>query len=66
MENGKLKDAAKLVVRLQSDYDGANHTTTSADFMQKHGKDWQARRNEILGPIESKRTEAIWALGRLL
>jgi hypothetical protein len=59
-------EAARRVVEIQSEYDGANHDTTTADFMQRQGVKWLAERNKIMGEIDQRRTAAIWHLARLL
>jgi hypothetical protein len=61
-----ILNAARRVCELQSEYDAANHDTTTADFMQRHGAKWLAERDKILGKIDQQRTEAIWHSARLL
>jgi hypothetical protein len=58
--------SARRVTRIQAELDGADHDTTTADFMAKHGALWAARRGAIMGEIDARRTEAIWALGRMV
>lgn len=62
----KIRIMAAIVVELQAQYDAENYSTTSVDFMREHGKDWMIRRKEALALIDHARTEAIWALGKLL
>jgi hypothetical protein len=61
----KILAAARRVARIQAEYDSADHDTTNCDYMAKHGDQWSARRGAIMSEIDARRTEAIWALGRL-
>jgi hypothetical protein len=62
----KILAAARRVARIQAEFDGADHDTTTADFMQEHGISWLLRRDQIMREISGRRTEAIWALGRVV
>jgi hypothetical protein len=74
--NEKIRAMAAIVVELQSRYDAENHRTTGCYFMYGNISDtrrppfdeaeWKKRRAAIMGPIEQMRTEAIWALSKLL
>lgn len=62
----KILAAARRVCEIQSEYDGADHDTTTVTFMADNGVQWLARRDAVMGKIDVRRTEAIWALSRLL
>ena len=62
----KILAAARRVARIQAEFDGADHDTTTAGFMQEHGISWLLRRDQIMREISGRRTEAIWALGRVV
>ena len=73
--NEKIRAMAAIVVALQSEYDAENHHTTGCQFMYGDlntfrppfdQAEWQKRRAAIMGPIDQMRTEAIWALSKLL
>jgi hypothetical protein len=72
----KIRAMAAIVVELQSRHDAENHRTTGCQFMYGDISDarrpkfdqaeWMERRRAIMGPIDHMRTEAIWALSKLL
>jgi hypothetical protein len=64
--DSKIEEAAKRVCLIQAEYDGMDHNTTGATFMQEHGAEWKHKRDGILGEIDARRTMAIWSLDRLL
>ena len=39
----KILGAARRVARIQSEYDGVDHDTTTATYMADNGSQWQAR-----------------------
>jgi hypothetical protein len=62
----KILAVARRVARIQAEYDAADHDTTTATFMEDHGPLWSARRRKMMGEIDARRTEAIWALARAI
>jgi hypothetical protein len=64
--DSKIEEAARRVTSIQAEYDGMNHNTTGASFMQQHGIKWLYERDRILKAIDVRRTAAIWELDRAL
>lgn len=68
--NKEFIEAARRVCELQTEYDAADHDTTTHLYMEAHGgvgnPRWMAARIKALGEIAQRRTEAVWDLSRLL
>jgi hypothetical protein len=62
----EVHELAKEVTALQAEHDGMNHNTTGYSFMLEHGDGWEHERAMIMSEINARRTQAIWALDRLL
>jgi hypothetical protein len=62
----KILFVARAIARIQSEWDAADHDTTTVSFMQEHGAGWLDQRNAIMGKIDERRTGAIWAIDHLI